>query len=46
MRKAGFSDVTLQIYPDVRHETLNEIGREEAIAALLEWLREKTPQTA
>ena len=44
MRKAGFGDMTLKIYPDVRHETLNDIGHEEAIAAFLEWLREKLPQ--
>jgi alpha-beta hydrolase superfamily lysophospholipase len=41
MRKAGFDDVTLELRPEMRHETLNEIGREEAIAALLDWLRAK-----
>ncbi len=41
MRKVGFDDVTLELRPEMRHETLNEIGREEAIAALLDWLRAK-----
>jgi len=43
MRKAGFSDVMLKIYPDLRHETLNEIGRDAPIETFLEWLQAKTP---
>ncbi|QKV18828.1 alpha/beta hydrolase [Oricola thermophila] len=46
MRKAGFSDVTLEIHPDFRHETLNEMGREVAVEALLGWLRAKLPARA
>lgn len=38
MRAAGFSDVTLDIRPEMRHETLNEIGGEEPVAGLIEWL--------
>lgn len=29
MRKAGYSDVSVRIYPHMRHEILNEIGREK-----------------
>ena len=32
MRKAGLTDVTLQILPETRHETLNEINREQSMA--------------
>lgn len=41
MRAAGFSDVTLEIYPEMRHETLNEIGGEEPVAGLIDWFRTK-----
>jgi alpha-beta hydrolase superfamily lysophospholipase len=33
----GFSRITRQIYPDMRHETLNEIGREEAMQEFCNW---------
>ena len=34
---AGFSDVTCTIFEDMRHESLNEIDRERAVAAFLGW---------
>ncbi|MDE1995148.1 MAG: alpha/beta hydrolase [Rhizobiaceae bacterium] len=37
LKKAGFSHITTEIYQDMRHETLNEIGAEAAISAFLEW---------
>jgi alpha-beta hydrolase superfamily lysophospholipase len=36
-RRAGLR-VTAKIYPDARHETLNEINRDEVTADLLAWL--------
>lgn len=42
MAAAGFSDVTLRIYPEMRHEALNEIGREPVVAELIDWLRTKS----
>jgi alpha-beta hydrolase superfamily lysophospholipase len=36
-RGAGL-DVTAKIYPDARHETLNETNREEATADLIAWI--------
>jgi alpha-beta hydrolase superfamily lysophospholipase len=33
----GFPHVALTVYPDMRHETLNEIGREEAMKAFAAW---------
>ncbi len=38
MKKTGMSDVTLTVTPGARHETLNEINREEATADLIKWL--------
>ncbi|MBR4869645.1 MAG: lysophospholipase [Oscillospiraceae bacterium] len=37
-RKAGVRDLQLKLYPDMRHEILNETGREEVYADLLNWL--------
>lgn len=37
-RDAGVRDVTIDIYPAARHETLNETNRDEVTANLLAWL--------
>ncbi|MBI5160327.1 MAG: alpha/beta hydrolase [Micrococcales bacterium] len=37
-RAAGVSDVTVQVYPDARHEIYNELNRDEVIADLIAWL--------
>lgn len=36
-RRAGLA-VTAKIYPDARHETLNETNRDEVVADLLAWI--------
>ena len=36
-RAAGL-DVTEKIYPDARHETLNELNRDEVTRDLIAWL--------
>ena len=36
--KAGLTDVTCKLYEDARHETLNEINRDEVTADLVAWL--------
>jgi alpha-beta hydrolase superfamily lysophospholipase len=36
--RTGHGDVTLRIYPDGRHEMLNEINREEFTQDLLRWI--------
>jgi Lysophospholipase len=48
LRAASFRNVTLRIYREMRHETLNEIGREEAIDDFATWLdgTVKTPALA
>jgi alpha-beta hydrolase superfamily lysophospholipase len=42
LRKAGIADVRDIVLPDTRHETLNEINRDEATAMLIGWLRMHT----
>lgn len=39
-REAGLTDVTVQIYPDARHEIFNEVNRDEITADVVEWLRQ------
>lgn len=40
---AGVRDVTTKIYPDGRHEMLNEVNRDEVVADLLAWLEAHRP---
>ena len=37
-REAGLTDVTLKLYPGGRHESFNELNRDEVYADLAEWL--------
>ena len=37
-REAGVGDVTVMLYPQARHEILNETNRDEVTADLLAWL--------
>ena len=37
-RAAGLTDVTVRTYPQARHEILNEINRDEIIAAMISWI--------
>lgn len=46
LARLGFSAVTTRIYPDMRHETLNEIGREEATADFVGWCDTVTASAA
>ena len=39
-RKTGIRDVTLKLYPDDRHELLNELDKETVDRDLLKWLEE------
>jgi alpha-beta hydrolase superfamily lysophospholipase len=38
-RDAGLTRVTTRLYPDARHEMLNETNRDEVTADLIAWLR-------
>ncbi|MGV8938831.1 MAG: alpha/beta fold hydrolase [Allorhizobium sp.] len=37
LAQLGFRRVTVKIYPEMRHESLNEIGREQAISDFADW---------
>lgn len=39
-RKAGVESVTVKLYGGMRHEILNEIGREEVFSDVVSWMRE------
>ncbi len=41
LEEARIEDVTLKLYPAMRHEILNENGKEQVYADVLHWLREK-----
>ncbi|GHC75062.1 alpha/beta fold hydrolase [Limoniibacter endophyticus] len=43
LRAQNMSDVTVTIYPDTRHETLNEINRDDATAEFISWLKQRFP---
>jgi len=38
LQKAGVTDISCRMYPNGRHEMLNEINREEVISDTLNWL--------
>lgn len=38
VERSGFTDVTVEIYADARHEVFNETNRDEVLADLLGWL--------
>ena len=40
-RKAGMTDVSLRLYPEGRHEMLNELNRNEVFQDILNWLNSK-----
>ena len=38
LRRVGVQDVTLRLWPDARHEILNETNRDEVETEIVEWL--------
>jgi len=36
--KAQVSDVSLKLYPGLRHEILNDVGRDEVMGDILDWI--------
>ena len=40
-RRAGLRDVTVTIYPEARHEILNDFCREQVQSDILTWLRDR-----
>ncbi|MGN0967721.1 MAG: lysophospholipase [Oscillospiraceae bacterium] len=43
-RQAGTEDLTVRLYPDGRHEIMNELNRDEVFGDILAWLEEHLPQ--
>ncbi len=43
LREAGLGDVTLKLYDGMRHEILNEIGKETVFEDISRWLCESLP---
>jgi alpha-beta hydrolase superfamily lysophospholipase len=41
-RAAGMKDVSIKLYPQLRHEILNEDCREEIYEDLYQWMTTKT----
>ena len=42
LRSMGFTDVDAAIFPDTRHESLNEVNRDEATAEFVAWAQRVT----
>lgn len=42
-RGRGVRDVTLRVFPDARHELINETNRDEAIAEIVTWMLDRFP---
>ncbi|MNN88171.1 hypothetical protein D3C81_2058220 [compost metagenome] len=42
-REHGISDVEYRLYPEGRHEMLNEVNRDEVTADVLDWLVRHLP---
>lgn len=45
LQAAGLGDITLKIYPGMRHEVLNETGRQQVYEDILEWIAKRTGKT-
>ncbi|WP_194842502.1 alpha/beta hydrolase [Endozoicomonas sp. OPT23] len=41
LRNEGLSDVTMQLYPDGRHEMFNEVNAQQVVDRLIQWMNEK-----
>jgi alpha-beta hydrolase superfamily lysophospholipase len=46
LQRAGLRKVQLKIYPDARHEMLNETNRDEVTAFLIDWLQQALDSSA
>jgi alpha-beta hydrolase superfamily lysophospholipase len=43
LEEAGVRNVTLRVYPDARHELVNETNRDEVTRDFVEWLEKQLP---
>jgi alpha-beta hydrolase superfamily lysophospholipase len=45
LKAAGVGDLTLKLYPGMRHEVLNETGRQQVYQDILDWITKRTVKT-
>lgn len=45
-RNLGLADVECRLYPEGRHEMLNEVNRDEVTADVIDWLDRHTPSSS
>lgn len=45
-RRAGYTDVSVRVYPEARHELFQELNRAEVTADLVEWLHARFPASS
>jgi alpha-beta hydrolase superfamily lysophospholipase len=45
LKSSGAQDVTLVLYPEARHELVNEINRDSVTQDLIAWLDARIPPT-
>ena len=43
-KKAGMQQVSIKLYPECRHEILNELNKEEVMKDILDWLDARLPK--
>lgn len=41
LKKLGFNNITSKLYPDCRHELLNELNNEEVYSDILQWMTKR-----
>ena len=46
LRKTGHTNTVMKLYPEARHELLNELNREEVTEDILRWLDARTESAA
>jgi alpha-beta hydrolase superfamily lysophospholipase len=44
--RGGLTDVSVEVYPEARHEVFNEINRDEVVADLIAWLDGRVAEVA
>ncbi|MBF4461516.1 MULTISPECIES: alpha/beta fold hydrolase [unclassified Rathayibacter] len=44
-RRAGYTDVSVRVYPEARHELFQELNRAEVTADVVAWLDDRFPRT-
>jgi alpha-beta hydrolase superfamily lysophospholipase len=40
MKNSGVNDISIKLYPDARHEILNEINKNEVQNDIIQWIEQ------